>query len=210
MQQSTDNNSPTNTITCETSTRRKKELEVQIKELEFEIDISIRYHMKCQNFYMFWHKFITLFTTIFGASSFIILIAGADSLAATITTGIVSLLTILELHIGFIHKYSIHNELYKKFVELDKKLRSIKFKFINEEIYDNQQLNEISDRILNISRKEPSLYKGLSMICHNESCDVLGYNDGMVKIPIKILWLYNYFPFDTWIPEKIDNCSRKV
>lgn len=188
----------TDTISDQTTSTGEEELEEQIRELEFQIDLSIRYHMKLQSFYLFWHKFITLFTTIFGASSFIILIAGVDSLAATITTGIVSLLTILELHIGFIYKYSLHNELYKKFIELDKKLQLIKAN------PSKNQFNKILTKILNISRKELPLYKGLNMICHNESCDVLGYQKERIHIPKSVWLFYNYLPFDTWIPEKIN------
>lgn len=182
----------------------EREIDTKFSQLKFYTNLSIRYHMQRKSFFASWHYFIMAVTSILGASSFMLLYAGSDDLSkklALITSAIVGLLTALDAVIGFMRKYSLHDELQRKFIDLANEIE------VSEKIEENYKKLLFKRRI--VEKEEPKDLNALHILCYNQETIAMGLNEQIFKTNWKI-WFRHYWSFDTWIPKKIDNSSRKV
>ena len=176
----------------------QEELSNEFYKLKFGINLSIRYHLHRKSFFSSWHYFIMSVTSILGASSFMLLYAGDDVISkkiALITSAIVGLFTMLDAVFGFMRKYSIHDELQRKFIDL-----------LNEIEMSNETEENLKTSILKrniIQKEEPKDLHALYILCYNQECMALGNKDNIFKTDWRILFRH-YWSFENWNPEKMN------
>ncbi|MDR0516875.1 MAG: hypothetical protein LBH25_07520 [Fibromonadaceae bacterium] len=101
-----------------------------------------------------------------------------ESFAISIAVGIiVAVISTISLVFGYSSREQLHNELKRKFVELEKSM----IKYRNPA---QKTLNEITAERLSIEADEPDVVRTLDILCHNEMLAAQGYGK-----PCKIGWI---------------------
>ncbi len=145
------------------------EINKKFDNLLFSVRRSIRYHLRRRRFFDNVHKTSTFLSALSGTATIAAVLAEAGS-ALTITfAALVAMFSIIDLVVGTARAARLHDDLARKFINLEKAVVSIK------ETTEENLINFISQR-LDIEADEPTPLKVLDSICHNELLRAMGYD----------------------------------
>lgn len=158
-------------------------IDIDRHDLLFGVRRSIRYHTRRCRFYdrvNTWCKFLSV---LGGTATISSVLAKLGQGWIIVFAAIVTIFSALDLVISSAQKARLHNDFSRKFVELEKDI-SIKGSITEEDIR-----NFIAKR-LDIEALEPPPLRILDMICHNELCRSLGYDENQYA---KLKWYQRLF-----------------
>ncbi len=143
--------------------------EKEVRDLLFGVRRSIRYHNRRRLFFDHIHKFSTFLSALAGTATVAAVLAKAGP-AWTIPFALaVAVFSVLDLVIGTAQAARLHNDLARRFFDLEKSI--ITFKSPTEEDIANFTVQR-----LDIEADEPPPLKVLDSVCHNELLRAMGYN----------------------------------
>lgn len=165
--------------------------------LLFSVRRSVRYHSYRHHFYI----------GLQSASSFVILLLGSASVFkifddppsegwfATAAPAAITVLAALALVYRLPAKASLHNDLYRRFVDLERA-------FLHQEQWSDSVLDSLEDQRLQIEKDEPATYQALSRLCHNELVKSEGRPEHMKKLQwyqrlLRDVWRFDDLPVDS-------------
>jgi hypothetical protein len=136
---------------------------------------SRRYHSDMCSFYQRLSNLVLGSNAILGASAFIVLLGGSDSLLAKILVGIVAAGSALDNVLGFAKKAQLHADLSSRFTQLA----------ANMALWDANEQNRrkaVAER-LKIEKNEPPLNRLIDLKARNEEMRCMGYGpENMVPL----------------------------
>jgi hypothetical protein len=128
--------------------------------LLFGVQRSIRYHSRRQGFYDFWNTLTNAISIIFGAGTVLALLSTyrwSDELRVWLPA-LITVVATFNLVWGTSRMARLHNDLYRRFVALEKDMISS-----DEQAYTTFYANR-----LEIEADEPPVKFALDVLCHNE------------------------------------------
>lgn len=152
-------------------------------KLLFGVRRSIRYHNRRRLFFDRLNKFATFFSALAGTATVASVLA---KLGQSWTLGFalaVAVLSAVDLVVGTAKSARLHNDLSKRFIDLEKTINETGPKT------DEALINLINMR-LDIEKDEPPPLKILDSMCHNELLRALGYDSSNF---VKIKWYQRLF-----------------
>ena len=145
--------------------------------LLFSVRLSVRYHSYRHHFYIGAQS----------ASSFVILLLGSASVFKIFEGSVgeewfvaaapaaITALAALGLVYRLPAKASLHNDLCRRFVDLERA-------FLGHKQWSDAVLDSLEDQRLQIEKDEPATYQALSVLCHNELVKSEGRPEHMKKL----------------------------
>jgi hypothetical protein len=130
---------------------------------------SRRYHMKMCAFYQSMNDFVLGANALLGASAFVALIGGENTLIAQILIGIVAALSAVDNVLGFGKKAKLHADLSRRFTDLA----------ANMALWDATEDNHrraCAERI-KIEKDEPPIRRLIDLDARNDELRSRGYDE---------------------------------
>ena len=128
----------------------------------FGIRRSVRYHDHRRKFYLNLRAWINFFTIIAGSATVASAVSASGSqLVQWLAGAFVAVLAAFDLVVGTADKATLHTDLYRRFIRLEKRL-------LNSEAESMEALTSIESEQLDIEMDEPPVYHALNRSCHNE------------------------------------------
>ena|SRR6266508_3456665 len=149
-----------------------KKIKDDLHELLFGVRRSIRYHVKRQQFFDRLNGLTSFFNVIFGSAAVVALIKTNIEYVGVPAAALVTVLSSIDLVVGYSRKARVHERLACKFIDLDKEIISR-----NNIDLTESELAKFSAERLDIEADEPPVKVVLDSICHNEMCRAEGYKD---------------------------------
>ena len=153
-------------------------MENAFDDLLFDVRRSVRYHNRRRSFYDRFHKSNTVLGLIGGSAVVATLLAdrGPDFLPL-VFGAVVAISSALDLVIGSAGQARRHHDFARRYFNLEKEMVAA------EPRNDRKKISAWTQARLEIEAEEPPVMHVLNVICHNELCRALGYNENqMVKI----------------------------
>lgn len=175
-----------------TTTKETERLKREADGIEFDVRKSIRYHSKRRAFFNAWHYISLVITALSGTAAFASLVSESDKTLALWLTGIIAVITVLDLSIGFSRHSDAYNNLERKFADL-----LIKITLNDPSEANNKEWK--TERLL-IEKDEPPTLKVLEQVCYNEEALAQGTPEYICHIPWLMMRLRHFFLFDGWNP----------
>jgi|GEM_PF-381507 len=141
----------------------------QLHALKFDVRRSCRYHDRRRAYFDILHK-VTNVLTIILAGSVVFSIAhegSKDPVWLVCIALVASLLSAVDLVVGYAQKASVHRELKLRFAELEIEILT------GSE--DDPALKRYTVTRLKIEKDEPPVYRALDILCRNELLIAEGY-----------------------------------
>lgn len=152
-------------------------------KLLFGVRRSIRYHNHRRRHFDFINKFTTIIAALSGSATVISVLSKLGQNCTITFAVIVAVMSAVDLVLGTAQKAREHNDLAKRFFDLEKAIITIKE--ITEE-----DLSRLTTQRLDIEADEPPVLQVLDCICHNELLRAMGYDQSK---HVKIKWYQRLF-----------------
>jgi hypothetical protein len=148
--------------------KRRETMDKKIKDFLFDVRRSVRYHRHRQRHYVRLHTITTAGSLVMGASVVATLLSGYDNiaLAAGVT---ITILSAIDLIIGFARMARTHDDLARRFIMLEKDAVTL------GELATESYAKLWSERLM-IEADEPPILRVLDSICYNEMLRSEGYD----------------------------------
>lgn len=127
--------------------------------LLFTVRLSIRYHDRRKRFFAGLHRVTAAASVVFGSAAVAAFAGELSDKAGMLSAAAVSIVAGLDLVIGFAPASTLHNDLRRRFIDLEKAII---------ESHDDSALGEYQRRKLDIEKDEPALRTVLSQLCYND------------------------------------------
>jgi hypothetical protein len=154
-----------------------------LHNLLFGVRRSIRYHTRRWQFYdgvSMWCKFLS----VLGGTATITAVLAKLGQGWTIGfASVVTIFSVMDLIVGSGQKARLHNDFVRQFVDLEKDI-------VTKEQITESDMRSFTGRRLVIEAQEPPPLRILDMICHNELCRALGYDENK---QVRIKWYQRLF-----------------
>lgn len=136
----------------------------KLHDLLFGVRRSVRYHVRRRAWFDGWHTLTAALALVFSSATVMALFKNAES-AALAAGALVTLLTALDLVIGFAAKARLHHDLARGFIELE---RDMVLAGATASVAD------FTARRLQLESGEPPVLRVLDVMCHNELVRAMG------------------------------------
>ncbi len=157
-------------------------------DILFGVRRSVRYHDRRHRFYLGCHKLVIFFALLFGSATIMAFgsaLGGSQPLWVKLLPAVLStLLTALDLTVGFVDKAWRHKDLARRHRGLEKRVISA------GEDAPQKVLNDINAERLDIEADELPVLRTLDRLCRNELMQAMGYP---MEDAIKVSFLRRLF-----------------
>ncbi len=164
-------------------TKASADLEDEKYSLLFDVRRSIRYHHKRIRYYDGLHKLSTLLAAFSGSATIITVLGKAGSFWIILFAAIVAVFSISDLVFGTNQKARLHEDLSRKFIDLEKSI-------ITANTLSAKTISNFTAQRLDIELNEPPPLKVLDSMCYNESLRAMGHDEACF---VKIAWYQRLF-----------------
>ncbi len=134
-------------------------------DLLFGVRRSVRYHNRRRQFFESFNTVVTALSLVFSSATVYGVLKEQE--LAMIAGSLVTILTAFNLVIGSAKKASLHHDLSRRFLALEKKMLSQP---------DIESMKLWIEERLDIEADEPPALRVLNSICHNELARAMGYS----------------------------------
>lgn len=131
--------------------------------LHFGVSRSCRYHHRRMGFLDGVSRWSGGLAMLASSSAFVSLVSGETRLPIYLAA-VAAVCSAVDVFFGAGTGARDHRDLYRRFVDLDKKVRALPVPCTEA------QLAECTGDRLEIERDEPAVFRALDMVCHNEEC----------------------------------------
>lgn len=171
------------------------DIEEKQHDLLFGIRRSVRYHSRRRKFFESANLFVSAVTVLAGSAVFVTILSSMDQNYTLVIAAAITIVSTMNLLIGTSSKACLHYDLYRRFIELEKKM------VVAEEQLTKENLSGFTIERLDIEADEPPVLRALDTLCYNELARAMGYGKEAFK---KVTWLQRQFaPFFDWRQDKI-------
>jgi hypothetical protein len=153
--------------------------------LLFNVRRSVRYHSRRRQFFDRYRLFTSAVSAIFGSAAIASVLSSAGKEYTVAAGACVTFFSILDLVIGSARMARLHEELYRRFIELEKQLIAIPIDQFTEE-----NLQKFTASRLEIEADEPPIKRVLDSLVYNELARAMGVDK---KYFIYIKWYQRLF-----------------
>lgn len=156
----------------------------------FGVQRSIRYHARRQAFYDFWNTLTSATSIILGAATvatFVEKVLPWPDVLRIVFPAIITVFSTLNLVWGTSRRARQHNDLYRRFVELERNMT----KATN---LDDALVRSFRAERLAIEADEPPTMFALDVLCHNEVVRAVG-SDNYYEVGLWHRWTAQFLSF---------------
>jgi hypothetical protein len=136
-------------------------------DIDFGVKKSLRYHARRRAFFERLDNLVNVLVAVTGASAFAVLMGEHGSLFSKIATGIVALLSLAAVVLGFGRCARAHQDLYRKFSDLAIEIAEI-------ERPSGRDIARLRAKRLALEAEEPHIIDALERHCWNEEAEARG------------------------------------
>lgn len=159
------------------------QIDIESSKLLFGIRRSIRYHTRRWRFYDRFGAVCKFLSVLGGAATISAVLAKFGQEWTIAFAAIVTIFSSLDLIVCSAQKSRQHNDFARQFVELEKEIT------LKERLSD-EDMRLYTAKRLEIESLEPPPLRILDMICHNELCRAMGYDESQQA---EIKWYQRLF-----------------
>jgi hypothetical protein len=146
-----------------------KQEQNELHNLLFGVRRSIRYHNRRRRFFDGFDRFVKVLSVIGGSAAVAAVVGSVPGLAVTLAS-IVAILSAISLVVGPAQAARLHEDLAKRFSKLE-------YDIVRSNTPDENQVNNfVAERLL-IESDEPPIMRVLDIVCQNELCEAMGYDE---------------------------------
>lgn len=160
------------------STKISADLEDEKYSFLFDVRRSIRYHHKRIRYYDKLHKISTLLAAFSGSATIITVLGKVGYFWIILFAAIVAVFSISDLVFGTNQKARLHEDLSRRFIELEKSI-------ITAKSLSAKTIANFTAQRLDIEVNEPPPLKVLDSMCYNELLRAMGHDEDCF---VKIRW----------------------
>lgn len=165
------------------STKVSAELENEENALLFGVRRSTRYHHKRIRYYDGLNKLSTLLAAFSGSATIITVLGKVGSFWVILFATVVAVFSISDLVFGTNQKARLHEDLSRKFINLEKSI-------VSARTLSSRTISNFTTQRLDIEAYEPPPLQVLDSMCHNELLKSMGYDESEF---VKIIWYQRIF-----------------
>lgn len=136
--------------------------------LLFGVRRSVRYHVRRRMFFDRLNLSASAASVIFGSAAMAAMLSNLGTEWVVLATGIVTILSAINLVVGSSRMARLHADLAKRFIDLEKRI------VVAGEKAEASLLEFQAER-LDIEMEEPPVLRVLDTLCHNELMRSMGY-----------------------------------
>lgn len=160
-------------------------IEDQTADLKFRLITSIRYHMRRAAFFMKWQRFTSFIGVMFGSAAVATLLGNELSEYTVFFALLVSGASALDLVIGTGQHAWLHNDLRKRFIELEALLAA-------QQDIDHVFINDMKLKVSRIEADEPPARSAIILMAYNDTTRAMySYGDAKDHL-IGLCWLKRF------------------
>lgn len=148
--------------------------------LLFNVRRSIRYHSRRRQFFDRYRLFTSAMSAIFGSAAIATVMSTVGKEYTIAAAAAITILSIVDLVVGSARMARLHEDLYRRFIQLEKEIVSIA-----EEGFSEDALLRFTASRLSIEADEPPVKRVLDSLCYNELVRAMGYNQEQF---IRVRW----------------------
>ena len=148
-----------------------------VHALAWGVETSVRYHERRQAYYEGADAFVNAVNLIAGSGAVLAIAKSAPAQVIVWLTAAVAILSFINLTMRSSHMAAVHSQMKQRFVELLKRIRRLD----PEAKTFSKKLGLLEQRRLSIEMEEPTIYRVVSVLAHNELAFANGYGD-------EVLW----------------------
>lgn len=153
----------------------------QIYDLNFYLKRSIRYHMRRAAFFMKWQRVTSFIGVVFGSAALATFIGEVPEHITAVFALLVTVASALDLVVGTGQSAWLHNDLRKRFLELEGVIAS--------RIPDADLIADIHHQIRRIEADEPPAREILNLLVRNDTIRAALPDEQANKEVIDICWI---------------------
>lgn len=173
----------------EPDTAVNRALEQEWYKQLFGVRRSVRYHSYRRQFYLGAQALTSFLIIVLGSGSAMVLFSELDAEWFKILAPMaITVLAALSLVYGLTAKAALHNDLYRRFVDLERDF--------TRSACEDKQLRRLADRRLEIEMDEPAIYQALNRHCHNELLRSEGRFELMERLQVQHRLFKDILRFD--------------
>jgi len=135
-------------------------LEDEIFDLRFYLQRCVRYHMRRASFFTKWQRCTSFIGVLFGSAALAVLIDKVPDWIGLAAAFLVTVVSALDLVVGTGQHAWIHNDLRKRFLELEGRLSS--------ENHTRELVAELNGLVRRIEADEPPARELLNLLARND------------------------------------------
>lgn len=122
------------------------------------VRVSARYHDRRRLFFVTAHRFTAGFGAIFGTAAMAALLGKVDQNLGVVAAVLVTVMSIIDLVVGFSESANLHRELRRRFLDLEQEIIAN---------HDDTRLGELQRWRLEIEKDEPPVRRALCTLVQN-------------------------------------------
>ena len=157
--------------------------------LLFGVRKSVRYHDHRRRFYLTAQSWVHFIGIVLGSAAAAQFLTGeAWAWSQWLFPGVIAVTSAYALVVRIGDKAAIHLDLYRRFIRLERS-------FLGAPI-DEETLDQLEDKRLEIEMDEPPIFQALNRACHNEILQSEGRNHLMKPLSLHHRFLKGFFRFE--------------
>jgi len=149
------------------------DVELDWHNLLFDVRRSVRYHDRRVRFFDRVRKAISSLTLLSGSGAIITAISSAGQAYFITMAAIIAALSVIDLIADPAGFARLHNDLKRRFISLERKMV--------EADKSKSNVKAFTAARLAIEADEPPVLRVLDLLCHNEMCRAMGYDEKHCK-----------------------------
>lgn len=153
----------------------------KIYDLKFYLQRSIRYHMRRAAFFMKWQRVTSFIGVVFGSAAVATFIGEVPEQITAVFALMVTVASALDLVVGTGQSAWLHNDLRKRFLELEG--------IIASRAADIELIADINHQIRRIEADEPPAREILNLLVRNDTIRASLPDEQANKEVIDICWI---------------------
>lgn len=169
----------------------------ELRHVAWAIDASVRYHERRQAFYERSDSLVNALNLIVGSGAVLAIIQSAPSWVVVVSSAMVAILSLINITMRSSAMASLHAQLKQRYIGLLIRLEKLDEPTISEEPF-RDELRKLREARLLIEGEEPTIFRVVHVMAHNELLMAKGYDDtDMWHVPWYKALSANWIRWDT-------------
>lgn len=156
----------------------------ELYDLKFYVQRNIRYHMRRAAFFTRWSRFSSFVGVFFGSAAAVSMMAQVESIppiAPALMALLVAIVSAVELVVGVSHLAWRHNDLRRRYLDIDEKIQS-------SPKIPIKAVHELKATIRRIEADEPPTMEALELMVRNDVITSIFDRDEVQEHYIPLDW----------------------
>jgi hypothetical protein len=169
----------------------------ELRHVVWAIDASVRYHERRQAFYERADSLVNALNLIIGSGAVLAIIQSAPNWVVVVSSATVAILSLINITMRSSAMASLHAQLKQRYIGLLIRLEKLDGPKVSEESF-RKELRKLREARLLIEVEEPTIFRVVHVMAHNELLMAQGYDDAdMWHVPWYKALSANWVRWDT-------------